>query len=403
MKYKRNHWCIVLSTILYLGGCAARKELIPRHLPDIIKDGDIIHTASGKKVSPTVLDKFLAFPDILYVGESHINVESHKIQFELLKAFHSKHGSNTVIGMEMFKRPYQSVLDDWVAGRMDERTFLKKTNWNSEWGFDFRLYRDLWNFARDKKIPIIALNATGDWVKEISSKGLSGLSPEKKKDLPEIDQSDPYHRLYLQKIFSRHSQDKKRFEKFYQVQCFWEDFMADSISKYLTGPAGQGKKMIVFIGNGHIIYDFGVPKRAFGRTQLPYLSAYTYDREDRPKDFDPVLLTDIPLEPADFLMLVPLKRLEAKHGILGVSLEMTPDEKVRIRKVHDGSPGAKAGLQKDDTVIGMDGEEISEIFDIIYALKLKKNNDSFHFSILRDNTSLDIPVKLFPWTYHLPH
>jgi len=399
MERKLNCYALALGVILFLGGCVAAP--MRKNLPDPIKEGDIIHLASGKKVPHSVLDKFLGLPDIVYVGETHANVEAHRTQFELLKTFYSKYGSNTVIGMEMFRRPHQPVLDDWVAGRLDEKTFLKKVGWQQEWGFDFRLYRDLWNFAREHKIPIIALNATRDWVKEINSKGLSGLSPEKKKILPQIDLSDPYHRFYLEKIFALHSQNQ--FEKFYQVQCFWEDFMAESISKYLNSPAGQGKKMIVFIGNGHIIYDFGVPKRVFGRNYLPYLSVYTYDefdQEESPGDFNPVLSAEIPLQPADFLMAVSLKEIKSNHGVLGVSLELVPEKKVRIRKVYDGSPAAKAGLKEGDIITAMDGEAVTEIFDITYALKFKKDKDSCRFSIVREKTSLDIPVELFSWVFH---
>ncbi len=403
MKQIKYRLVFALGIIFLLEGCVVGDRLVRKNLPGTIKGGDIIHSASGKKVPPGVLDKFLELPDILYVGESHENSEAHRVQLELLRAFYSKYGSDVVIGMEMFKRPHQAALDNWIGGESDEKGLLKKTHWQKEWGFDFRLYAQLWNFARDNKIPLIALNASRDQVKEISSKGLDGLSPEQKNQLPEIDRSDPYHRLYLEKIFSLHNQDKDRFEKFYQVQCFWEDFMARSISEYLLSPAGAGKKMIVFIGNGHIIYDFGVPKRVFGRTHLPYLTVYTYDlpdAKDGPDYFDPVLSADIPLEPADFLMAVQTKKIKSKHGVLGVSLDVTPEKKVLIKKVHDGSPGAKAGLKDGDIITGLDGEVVSEVFDVTYALKYKKDDDTCLFSILRDDAPMDITVKLFSWKFH---
>ena len=179
--------------------------------------------------------------------------------------------------------------------------------------------------------------------------------------------------------------------------------MAQSISEYLLSPAGTGKKMIVIIGNGHIIYDFGVPKRVFGRTHLPYLTVYTYDQtgaKDKTDDSDPVLAADIPLEPADFLKVVSTKEIKSKHGVLGVSLEMSPEKKVRIRKVYDGSPGAKAGLRAGDIITVLDGEEVAEVFDITYALKHKKDDDTCRFSILRQEVPQDINVELFSWKFH---
>jgi len=385
-------------------GCVAGKKAFRRNLPDRLEEGDeegdIIHLPSGKKIPPKVFDRFLTIPDVLYVGEAHENLEAHRVQLEALKTFHAKFGSDIVIGMEMFKRPYQSVLDDWAAGRLNEKNLLKKTEWDGEWGFDFQLYRDLLNYAKDNKIPIIALNATRELKNKIKSKGISGLSPEEKKELPEIDLSDLYHRLYLQKIFTLHRHDKDQFEKFYDVQCFWEDYMAESISRYLTSPAGRGKKMIVFVGNGHLVYDFGIPKRVFGRTHLPYLTVYPYERRKDPEDFDPIMLADIPLEPADFLVVVPFKHLEVKHAVLGVVIDATSTNKVIIRNVHQNSPAEKAELKVNDLIIAIDGETVTELFDITYALKQKNPKDSCRLSILREGKPLDITVELFPWKYH---
>ena len=99
-------------------------------------------------------------------------------------------------------------------------------------------------------------------------------------------------------------------------------------------------------------------------------------------------------------MVIPLKETEKTHGVLGMALELTPAKKVRILKVHEGSPATKAGLKEGDIVTGIDGEEVTELFDITYALKLKKTGGSCRFSILRENNPLDINVELFSWEYH---
>ncbi len=389
----------VTAALVFLAGCFSPEITLRRNLPDSLAEGDIIHLASGKKIPAESLGSFLTLPDILYVGETHENIETHRLQLDMLKRFHTQFNQDVVIGMEMFKRPYQSVLDDWIAGKVDEKNLLKKTNWEDEWGFDFQLYRDLLHYAKEHKIPVVALNATNDLRKKISSKGIAGLSPEEKNDLPKVDLSDFYHQLYLKKIFSLHSQNKQQFQQFYEVQCFWEDYMAESISRYLASPAGHGKKMIAFLGSGHIIYDFGVPKRVFGQNYLPYVTVYPYELGRDPNDFDPVNITEIPLEPADFLAIVSSKQVNKRQVFLGIGMETTPTGMVQIKQVFKGSPAEAAGLKKGDVVSALDGETVTEFFDISYTMKQKNIGDSCLFSIIRNSESLDIPVKLFSWDY----
>ena len=90
--------------------------------------------------------------------------------------------------MEMFTRPYQPFLDQWVAGEIDENKFLEETHWDSEWGYDYYLYKDILDFAREKKIPVIALNAPKAVVKMVSKNGLKGLSEEEKSNYPKSTQ-----------------------------------------------------------------------------------------------------------------------------------------------------------------------------------------------------------------------
>ena len=73
------------------------------------------------------------------------------MRLKILKTYYEKFGNNIAIGMEMFTRPYQPFLDQWVAGEIDENKFLEETRWNSEWGYDYDLYKDILDFAREKK------------------------------------------------------------------------------------------------------------------------------------------------------------------------------------------------------------------------------------------------------------
>ena len=62
--------------------------------------------------------------------------------------------------MEMFQRPFQKVLDDYIGGKIDEAEFLKGTEYFKRWGFDYQLYRPILLFARSEKIPVVALKSS---------------------------------------------------------------------------------------------------------------------------------------------------------------------------------------------------------------------------------------------------
>ena len=60
--------------------------------------------------------KQIATKKIIYVGETHDRFSHHLVELEVIKALH-RQGRTIAIGMEMFQRPAQRALDDYIAGR----------------------------------------------------------------------------------------------------------------------------------------------------------------------------------------------------------------------------------------------------------------------------------------------
>jgi len=116
-----------------------------------------IKTADLREFTEIVDD--LATKSIVYVGESHTDYGHHRLQLQIIRALHEK-GVDLALGMEMFERPYQEVLEAYSAGRLDEPAFLKNSHYFEEWGYDYRLYREIIDFANASNIPIVALTAS---------------------------------------------------------------------------------------------------------------------------------------------------------------------------------------------------------------------------------------------------
>ncbi len=390
-----------------------------RNFPTEIDAGDIIHVATGEKITFDQLADSFDGTRIIYVGEVHTSKESHELELQVLKEFYKRNANNIAIGLEMFKKPHQEILDKWTSGKISEKELLYSTDWDYEWGYDYNHYKDIMDFARNNKIPLVALNVTKEFSKKVRKLGIKGISEEERNSLPEIDTTDVYHRKYMQKILKGHGHGNidtsDAFEKFYQVQCIWEDVMADSISKYLSSPEGKGKYFLAFLGGGHIIYHFGVPKRVYRENHLPYITIETYEMGPTEPDSDHQLFaSNIPLQPADYVKAVKMSKPEKARVILGVMIRNLKKESeqyeeikeydhiynVVIDSVSEDTPAGKAGLLAGDIILSMDGEKANKVYDVIYFVRQKKMGDSCHLEILRGEKKMPIDVTFFELKGH---
>ncbi|PQP35245.1 hypothetical protein C6A37_03585 [Desulfobacteraceae bacterium SEEP-SAG9] len=239
-------WSITLSLFtvfmsVVCGCVTAPKKLEIEDISGTFGDGTIISTQTGKPLSFEVLLEELANVQIIYIGEQHTNGYHHTVQLKVIREF-LKIDPDIVVGMEMFDRTYQPILDQWSSGQLDQKTFLQKVHWYANWKFNFELYSGILNFIKEKKIRLVGL----------------------------IHRSDPAHRAYVKEIFNKHHmRGRKNFEYFYEAQCVWEDIMAESIVLHR-----HGDRMIILTGNGHIIHKFGIPNRTFRRTEAPFKTIY---------------------------------------------------------------------------------------------------------------------------------
>ncbi len=109
----------------------------------------------------TMIDEVSTVP-IVFVGERHDAAAHHALQLEVIKGLLAK-GKSVAIGMEMFEGASQKVLDGWSTGAVTTDAFIKvyRSNWRN---IPYRLYEDIFSYARVNHIPIVALNAPRDIV-----------------------------------------------------------------------------------------------------------------------------------------------------------------------------------------------------------------------------------------------
>jgi aminopeptidase N len=303
---------------------------------------------------------------IIYVGETHDQYSNHVMELEVIKDLHRR-GRKIAIGMEMFERPFQKVVDEYIEGKIDKREFLKGTEYFKRWGFDYNLYRPILKFARSEKIPVVALNQRQEIADKVFRSGLDSLSEEERKSVPSrMDFSNEAYKRRLEKIFQEHEGfEKKNFDFFYQAQILWDETMSESINEFLKGhPEDQ---MVVLAGSGHLEYGYGIPQRTARRNGYDYA----------------IILNDVGLEKgiADYV-LFPGTIPGIRSPRLMVFVKEV-DGKVEITGFPPGSASEKAGMKVGDILLAIDHTPIKKIEDVKIELLFKKKGDRVDVKLLR--------------------
>ncbi|MEZ4362537.1 MAG: ChaN family lipoprotein [Kofleriaceae bacterium] len=258
-------------------------------LPYTILDG-----RTGRQLDAAEFWGRLGAARVVCVGEEHPNPHHHWAQLEVVtRLTPGAAHSSLALAMEMFQRPFQGVLDDFTAARIDESALLSRAGWSERWGYDFGLYRPI--LARMVRAGghLVALNPAKELVKRISRQGLESLSPQERAELPELNLSDAAHRAWFDGVMAAMSGDAHgsphraepaessggaaegdtaegghaegghaeggpapaeppampSAERVYTVQVLWDESMADGAARWVR--AAPDHRAIVIAGNGH--------------------------------------------------------------------------------------------------------------------------------------------------------
>jgi membrane-associated protease RseP (regulator of RpoE activity) len=187
----------------------------------------------------------------------------------------------------------------------------------------------------------------------------------------------------------------EKFEHFYQAQCLWDEGMAETLSQFLNSPEGAGKTAVVIAGSGHIRFDFGIPKRFYRRTPIPY---HTIVLKTWEKNLEEDLSLPGTSEPiADYLWITHPSSLEKKRPRIGMVLKGKEEPpEVWIERVVPGSPAEKAGLLPGDRILSVDGKEIKKLRDLHDAVTTRGPGQEIMVIILRDSSEKKISISLPP-------
>jgi uncharacterized iron-regulated protein len=313
----------------------------------------------------------LAHHKVVLIGESHTAYGDHLNQLAIIKHLRP-HWKKMAIGLEFVQYPYQQALDDYIAGKITQETMLRKTQWYDRWKYDFRLYRSIFEYAKQQQIPLIALNTPREITKRISKVGIKGLSTIERVQLPLIiDHSNEQYKKTLETVYSQHGgkSRSKKFERFYEAQLAWDETMADQAAKFISKKPDY--QLVILAGGGHLKDRHGIPSRL----------------QRRIKSKPAVVLNGLHDHPspalADYLLFSPETQLP-KAGKMGIFMKDTL-KGVLISKIMKDSASATAGLKKGDLISTLKSKIVKKIEDIKISLMDAKPKEKITLTVLRGN------------------
>lgn len=106
---------------------------------------------------------------VIFIGEIHGTSSIHLLQSEIIK-YLNRSGREVTIGLEAFPYTRQELLDQWIEGSLNKYDFQRA--YKAVWSIPFHYYEEIFDYAREQHIPLLAINAEDMMIRNVSKKGL---------------------------------------------------------------------------------------------------------------------------------------------------------------------------------------------------------------------------------------
>ncbi len=206
----------------------------------------------------------LTSADVVFLGETHVDETTHRVELGVYEALLASRKQGVALAMEMFERDTQGYLDDYLAGKIEERRFLALAR---PWGNYRTSYRPLVELAKEKGQPVIASNFPRPIRGLLAMRGASALdklNAKQKAQIPErflpnaaeywkrVDNAVRGHLAMMRRATSRG-------DRLYATQSLWDNSMGESCAKALDRYPG---KLVLHVNGGfHSAYWDGTVRQ----------------------------------------------------------------------------------------------------------------------------------------------
>jgi uncharacterized iron-regulated protein len=273
-----------LAAMLLLSACASPRSgrtgvaaVAPAPVPADARQR-VVDASSGATIPFSRMADVAARADVVFFGEQHDDEETHRAELALLTAIGERRGV-VVLSLEMFERDVQTLVNDYLAGRLTEADFRAQSRPWPNYGAD---YRPLVELAKAKGWTVVASNVPRRLASIVSKRGLPFVD-----SLPPVDRAfvarelscpkDKYYDNFVDVMGGGHGAAgggsapaapgaRPMTDLFYESQCVKDETMAEAIADARTRAGGSA---IVVHFNGSFHSDFGLGTAARVRRRLP--------------------------------------------------------------------------------------------------------------------------------------
>lgn len=319
---RENRWkslrcaVVMLGLLLVLGGCQTKEPVtvVPPQVWNEWSVGQVLDAKTGRQVSLSEWVDGLAGYDVIYLGEEHHNPSHIEAALTVLRSLVSR-GRRPVLAMEMFGWEGQPALDQYLLAKEAARAeFLERVGWKHNWGGAFEDYEPLVQFAKEQRLPVLAMNPPKPLIRQVVKLGLAQAKeqPEWRQwgmEQEAIVDDSAYRSRILSQLQACHGGGAPEdYQTMYEASMVRDEGMAKTVTAAVhrvraADDQTQGP-VVSYTGGGHVQYRLPVPNRVARRIQggLKEVTIYmaTFEQE-RAAELYQTMQEGI----ADFVWLTP--------------------------------------------------------------------------------------------------
>jgi len=220
--------------------------------------------------------------DVVIMGEHHASRDDHELQAKLLNLMLDEaggQGKKLAIGLEMVQRgnpQHQEALDAYVRSKGKgisendaDAALVLATDWANTWPWDFDLYKPVLHLARNRGVPLVALNVASETSTRVLADGLDGLT-EADRDTYVPDplgfvgsvKGDGFQRYTERVILPTYDPTLGKNlspEKFFAARIFTDEAVAAAAAAYVAG--NPKTCLVVLAGEDRVKFGYGIRER----------------------------------------------------------------------------------------------------------------------------------------------
>ncbi len=406
----------------------------------------IFDTNAGKETSLNEMINKLKDYRIVLVGESHTNQLYHDVELNVIKGLYEA-GKPVVLALEMYNPKQDEALAKWVSGTTDPNTFMEQTDFLTTWGHNYRYYKAIFDYAREKHIPMYGANIDKDYASKIGRGGVASLTAEDLKVIPQLDTTNIEHKFLIKVMMDGMDATMPAMfnNNMYPAQSLWDAAMGEGAIR--VAKEHPEATVVLLAGSGHVVYNLGIAKIIKDRSNFSFASVVPVDIHEKAKDKsmmhivkdlkkekdtktddsvqdkpdlniqkpseDKVAEKEKPSNPHTMMMDDSPNKIVIKSyadfiwGVKEMKQELYPafgfgikDEPQNggylVSSVLPNTIAFNNGLKKNDIILSIDGKTFENATALRKHLQFKNWDEQILFSLLRGDNKVELSFTIEP-------